>query len=202
MPRSKNGGVKFDIIGFDACLMATLETALVAEQYGDYLIASEAVEPGTGWYYTNWLSALSENPAIDSLDLGKQIIDDYVKMSGNSQTTLSIDRPRGTQRYRSRRRLRRSHPPQANSSPGTASTRRNREKRIARFLHEQQDQPDRPDPFCGKPQDARSPTTLAETLARHGEVQPELHQYLARKRAFDLFPVSVDEQRQHRDQDL
>jgi len=86
----KAGGVKFDIIGFDACLMATLETALVAQQYGDYLVASEAVEPGTGWYYTNWLSALSENPAIDSLDLGKQIIDDYVKMSGNSQTTLSM----------------------------------------------------------------------------------------------------------------
>jgi len=86
----KAGGVQFDIIGFDACLMATLETALVAEQYGDYLVASEAVEPGTGWYYTNWLSALSENPAMDTLDVGKQIIDDYVKMSGNSQTTLSV----------------------------------------------------------------------------------------------------------------
>ncbi len=86
-----NGGVKFDIIGFDACLMATLETALVAEQYADYLIASEAVEPGTGWYYTNWLSSLSADPAIDSLDLGKEIIDDYVKMSGESaQTTLSM----------------------------------------------------------------------------------------------------------------
>ncbi|MEA4870252.1 MAG: clostripain-related cysteine peptidase [Christensenella sp.] len=87
----QSGGVKFDIIGFDACLMATLETALVAEQYGDYLIASEAVEPGTGWYYTNWLSKLSADPAMDSLDVGKQIIDDYVKMSGsNSQTTLSM----------------------------------------------------------------------------------------------------------------
>ena len=87
----KNGGVKFDIVGFDACLMATLETALVAGQYGDYLVASEAVEPGTGWYYTNWLSALSADPAMDSLDLGKNIIDDYVKMSGgSSQTTLSI----------------------------------------------------------------------------------------------------------------
>lgn len=86
----KKGGVKFDMIGFDACLMATLETALVAGQYSDYLIASEAVEPGTGWYYTDWLSKLSENPAMDSLDVGKAIIDDYVKMSGNSQTTLSI----------------------------------------------------------------------------------------------------------------
>lgn len=86
----KGGGVKFDAIGFDACLMATMETALVTEQYADYLIASEAVEPGTGWYYTNWLSSLSANPAISTLDLGKEIIDDYVKMSGSSQTTLSM----------------------------------------------------------------------------------------------------------------
>ena len=86
----KSGGVKFDAIGFDACLMATLETALVTEQYADYLIASEAVEPGTGWYYTNWLSSLSADPAIPTLDLGKEIIDDYVQMSGSSQTTLSM----------------------------------------------------------------------------------------------------------------
>jgi hypothetical protein len=86
----KSGGVQFDAIGFDACLMATLETALVTEQYADYLIASEAVEPGTGWYYTNWLSSLSADPAIPTLDLGKEIIDDYVKMSGESQTTLSM----------------------------------------------------------------------------------------------------------------
>lgn len=87
----KNGGVKFDAIGFDACLMATMETALVTEQYADYLIASEAVEPGTGWYYTNWLSSLSADPSISTLELGKEIIDDYVKMSGSSsQTTLSM----------------------------------------------------------------------------------------------------------------
>ena len=86
----KSGGVQFDAIGFDACLMATLETALVTEQYADYLIASEAVEPGTGWYYTNWLSSLSADPAIPTLDLGKEIIDDYIKTSRTSQTTLSM----------------------------------------------------------------------------------------------------------------
>lgn len=87
----KNGGCKFDIIGFDACLMATMETATVAAQYGDYLVASEATEPGTGWYYTNWLSELSANPAIPTVELGKAIIDDYVQVSsGQSQNTLSL----------------------------------------------------------------------------------------------------------------
>jgi hypothetical protein len=87
----KASGVKFDFIGFDACLMATLETALVSEQYADYLIASEATEPGTGWYYTNWLSELSADPSMSTLDVGKTIIDDFVKYSGSSsQTTLSL----------------------------------------------------------------------------------------------------------------
>ena len=45
----KNAGTTFDFIGFDACLMATMETALTLSQYADYLIASEETEPGVGW---------------------------------------------------------------------------------------------------------------------------------------------------------
>ena len=56
-----NAGVYFDFIGFDACLMATAETALVCSDYADYMIASEEVEPGIGWYYTTWLDAVSQN---------------------------------------------------------------------------------------------------------------------------------------------
>ncbi|MBQ7171271.1 MAG: peptidase C11 [Clostridia bacterium] len=86
-------GVKFDFIGFDACLMATMETALVCDRYADYLIASEEVEPGTGWYYTNWLTALSKNPAIPTVTLAKQLADDFVsascQASSGSQVTLS-----------------------------------------------------------------------------------------------------------------
>jgi len=75
----KNGGCVFDLIGFDACLMATLETAIVLEPYADYMIASEEVEPGIGWYYTGWITALSRNTSIKTIDLGKKLIDDYVK---------------------------------------------------------------------------------------------------------------------------
>ena len=90
----RKGGVTFDFIGFDACLMATLETALMANQYGDYLLASEETEPGVGWYYTDWLTALSKNTSMPTVEIGKQIIDDFVdecarKCRGQS-TTLSI----------------------------------------------------------------------------------------------------------------
>ena len=90
----KDGGVTFDWIGYDACLMSTLETALVSADYADYLIASEEVEPGTGWYYTDWLNNLSRNTSISTEALGKNIIDTYVsacrQRSYNAQVTLAM----------------------------------------------------------------------------------------------------------------
>ena len=88
------GGVKFDFVGFDACLMATTETALMLTKHADYLIASEETEPGIGWYYTDWLTKLSANTSMSTLEIGKNIIDDFVdtcarKCAGQS-TTLSI----------------------------------------------------------------------------------------------------------------
>lgn len=90
----KNADCVFDAIGFDTCLMATLETALVCNNYADYLIASEETEPGTGWHYTGWLTELSKNTSIPTVELSKLIIDDFVEASlaaaRNSQVTLSV----------------------------------------------------------------------------------------------------------------
>ena len=88
------GGVRFDVIGFDACLMATVETAQMASKYADYLLASEESEPGIGWYYTNWVTMLSRNTSTPTLNLGKQIIDDFVsecnRQCPGQDTTLSL----------------------------------------------------------------------------------------------------------------
>ena len=84
----KNAGVKFDFIGFDACLMASLENALMLSDYADYLIASEEVEPSAGWYYTDWLNDLSDNTSISTLELGKSIIDSFV--TNSSKTAYGI----------------------------------------------------------------------------------------------------------------
>ncbi|MCR5601545.1 MAG: peptidase C11 [Ruminococcus sp.] len=86
--------VKFDFIGFDACLMATAETALMLNEHADYLIASEETEPGIGWYYTNWLTKLGKNTSMPTLDIGKNIVDDFVsecaKKCRGQKTTLSV----------------------------------------------------------------------------------------------------------------
>lgn len=89
-----NAGVKFDFIGFDACLMATAETALMLNDHADYMIASEETEPGIGWYYTNWLTKLGKNTSMPTVEIGKNIIDDFVdtcaKKCRGQKTTLSI----------------------------------------------------------------------------------------------------------------
>lgn len=90
----QDAGLTFDFIGFDACLMATAETALTMARYADYLVASEETEPGVGWYYTSWLTALGEDPSMPALEIGKHIVDGFVetcaqKCRGQS-TTLSV----------------------------------------------------------------------------------------------------------------
>ena len=89
-----SAGVTFDFIGFDACLMATLETGLMLDDYADYLIASEETEPGIGWYYTNWLNSLGQNTSIPTVDLGKIIVDDFVTVcasgAAGQAATLSV----------------------------------------------------------------------------------------------------------------
>ena len=91
-----DAGIKFDAIGFDACLMATYETALMLEPHADYLIASEETEPGIGWYYTDWLTHLSKNSSYPTVELGREIADDFVKTCksrcpGQSATLSVID---------------------------------------------------------------------------------------------------------------
>ena len=74
-----DAGQVFDWIGFDCCLMGTVETAYVAEKHADYLIASQRSEPGGGWYYTDWLNAISENSSIASPEVGKIIVDSFIR---------------------------------------------------------------------------------------------------------------------------
>ena len=90
----KAGCVKFDFVGFDTCLMGTVENGLMLNQYADYMIASEESEPGVGWYYTNWLNKVSRNTSLPTVEIGKTIVDDFVEVCDRTcrgqATTLSV----------------------------------------------------------------------------------------------------------------
>ena len=69
----------FDLIGFDTCLMSSIDTAYTFSDIAEYMVASEEWEPGYGWAYTGWLQNLSDDPGIDGALLGKMICDSYLE---------------------------------------------------------------------------------------------------------------------------
>ena len=72
-----DAGVKFDLIGFDACLMQNVEYANALEPYADYYLASEETEPGTGWFYTAGFGKLAEDPTLSTEEFGKAMVSSY-----------------------------------------------------------------------------------------------------------------------------
>jgi len=92
-----NSGMKFDLIGFDACLMQNMETALSLEPYADFLLASEESEGGYGWFYTDAFGKLAVDPSLPTLDFARDLIgcyDGYNELVGSgvgkSKSTLSV----------------------------------------------------------------------------------------------------------------
>ena len=83
-----------ELVGFDTCLMATVDVAAVFQNFSKYLVASEEVEPGNGWLYSGWLGELAQNPAMDGGDLGIAICNTYYEgceaVGTEEQTTLSV----------------------------------------------------------------------------------------------------------------
>ncbi len=73
------GTAPIDIVGFDTCLMSTVDVAETFRPYAKYMVASEELEPGCGWYYTGWLGALAEDPSSDAERVGRAICDTYAE---------------------------------------------------------------------------------------------------------------------------
>lgn len=86
----KKHAVAFDLIGYDACLMATIETANILVPYAKYMIASEELEPGTGWEYNGFGAGVNAG-AKSGAEMGKYICDYYKRSVGENPTaTLSV----------------------------------------------------------------------------------------------------------------
>lgn len=83
-----------EVVGFDTCLMATVDVAAIFQNFARYLVASEEEEPGNGWYYTGWLGELAKNPDMKGDELGIAICNSFYEgceaAGTQDQTTLSV----------------------------------------------------------------------------------------------------------------
>lgn len=84
---------KFELLGFDACLMATFEVQSAFRNFGKYYIASEETEPYHAWNWTPVITAMNAQIGLDGKDLGRLIVDTYLQQSAAEKTehvTLSV----------------------------------------------------------------------------------------------------------------
>ena len=83
-----------ELIGFVTCLMAKVVVAYTFSDLALYLVASEEPEPANGWYYSQWVGALAEDPSMDGAQLGEVICDAYMagceEVGTQDNTTLSV----------------------------------------------------------------------------------------------------------------
>jgi hypothetical protein len=77
-------GGKLELIGFDACVMASLEVARTLAPFARYLVASEEIEPSDGWDYAALLGRLAQQPGMDGAQFGRAIADTYRDFYANA----------------------------------------------------------------------------------------------------------------------
>jgi hypothetical protein len=83
------GIAKLDLLGFDACLMATYEVASTLAPLADRLLASQELEPGHGWDYTV-LRTVVDNGGATVDELGTLLIDGFASQADAEKTAAEI----------------------------------------------------------------------------------------------------------------
>jgi hypothetical protein len=87
------GVTQLDLLGFDACLMATDEVASTLAPVAQRLLASQELEPGHGWNYASF-GMISDNGGATVDQLGAALIDGFkeqaVDEEDEGEITLSL----------------------------------------------------------------------------------------------------------------
>jgi hypothetical protein len=81
---------RLDLFGFDACLMAMIETAYALRNVAKVMVASEELTPGDGWKYSDWIGLLRGNPDMDANDLGRTLVKSYRRSYRGVDETVTL----------------------------------------------------------------------------------------------------------------
>ncbi len=83
-----DGGVRFELVDLDACLMCSIETATTLAPHASYMVASEEVAAGYGSAFSDWLRELYRNPGCDGGELGCELCDATLRKYARLGKTL------------------------------------------------------------------------------------------------------------------
>ncbi|MBC7542055.1 MAG: hypothetical protein H7338_04920 [Candidatus Sericytochromatia bacterium] len=90
-----------DVVGFDACLMASLEVATAFSGHFKYMVASEETEPGHGWDYTPIVAMMGKQPMATSVAMARNVVDTFItspkhlKTNGRTLSVISLEKLAG-----------------------------------------------------------------------------------------------------------
>jgi len=85
-------GKTLDIIGTDACIMATIEAVYEFRNLAGFFVSSQDLVQANGWDYQNLLTRLTQNPAMTPQQLAANMVEsykNYVVSQGYSNQTIS-----------------------------------------------------------------------------------------------------------------
>ena len=85
-----NCGTHLEMILFEACMMANVETAWAVREQVSWMVASEETLPGKGSNLREWLLFLYDNPWCDGRQLGRYICDSTYEMYGEEDRQCAL----------------------------------------------------------------------------------------------------------------
>lgn len=73
-------GRKLDVLGMDACLMSNLEVASEVRDLVEVVVASEELEPGSGWHYQSLLEGMrAAGDSLTAEQFGQLAVESYIE---------------------------------------------------------------------------------------------------------------------------
>ncbi len=97
LPAALAATYNLDIVAADACMMAMTEVAYEIHDQGSYLLASEEDEPGSGFPYTDMMTALTTQPTISPAAFAsytaKDAVSAWIAQNNAANTANGTDLP-------------------------------------------------------------------------------------------------------------
>ncbi|MDP6933485.1 MAG: clostripain-related cysteine peptidase [Myxococcota bacterium] len=85
------GGERLDLLGMDACTMASWEIAHVSAPYADILVASQDYEGEDGWAYDAAMEDLVDDPGMSAEELGDSIALRFHESGDSTQSVIDLN---------------------------------------------------------------------------------------------------------------
>lgn len=88
---------RFELIGFDACSMASLEVLYAMNGLTDYVVASPQSTPASSWSYGEALAPLRDDPTLSGAQIGRAMVQAFPENGDATLLSLNLNQLQNVQ---------------------------------------------------------------------------------------------------------